>query len=257
MRGALLPSLLIASILAWPACVVVPVRLSTRTKDTTGNEQQLDFTFLKAGTTTRDEVVKNLAVIDTHINQLDIFWGRWESSNWGVGGFVALPPIGGGAGGQRVWAARNIFVRFTPAGVVSDWTLVEDKELVAELQQLSAAGHQELTYPAQASVNVILYSKNKPSPQAAELSFTESDFACSHSAAHLACDQLQTPRSNIKRIEIVDADPAFSKDRLGALLHFSAPVRDGRYREHKITLGVDAPTLWMVVRYLNPEHPPH
>jgi len=72
-------------------CVIVPVRLSTQTRDTAEEPKKLDFTFLKSGSTTKEEVTKNLAAIDTRVNENGFFWGRWESSNWGYGGFVALP----------------------------------------------------------------------------------------------------------------------------------------------------------------------
>jgi len=68
-----------AFILISSACVIVPVRLPTQTKDISGKVQKLDFTFLKAGSTTRDEVNKNLAPINTQANEPEFFWGRWDS----------------------------------------------------------------------------------------------------------------------------------------------------------------------------------
>jgi len=82
------------ALLSVSGCVIVPVRLPTQTKDIGGEPKKLDFTFLKSGSTTREEVAKNLAAIDTGVNQNDFFWGRWQSSTWGYGGFVVLPPQG-------------------------------------------------------------------------------------------------------------------------------------------------------------------
>src|SRR5882724_1409923 len=60
----------------------VPVRVSVKTKDISGNVRELDFTFLKAGQTTRQEVARKLAPIDTTTKERGFFWGRWESSSW-------------------------------------------------------------------------------------------------------------------------------------------------------------------------------
>ena len=106
------------ALLSVSGCVTAPVRVPTQTKDDNGEPKKLDFTFLKSGSTTRGEVTKNLAANDTGVNQNDFFWGRWESSTWGYGGFVALPPHSG-AGGTRVWGStvslsrliRNVWPR--------------------------------------------------------------------------------------------------------------------------------------------------
>lgn|SRR5258708_131576 len=115
------------TLLCASGCVIVPVRLSTQTRDTAGEPKKLDFTFLKSGSTTKEEVTKNLAAIDTRVNENDFFWGRWESSNWGYEGFVALPPSG--AGGKREWTTNNLLVAFDQKGVVKSWAVVDDKKL--------------------------------------------------------------------------------------------------------------------------------
>lgn len=47
----------------------MPVRVSKQEKDVSGKPLDLDLTFLKSGFTTRDELTKKLAPIDTGINQ--------------------------------------------------------------------------------------------------------------------------------------------------------------------------------------------
>jgi hypothetical protein len=98
----------------------------------------LDFTFLRTYSTTRQEVTKNLAPIDTHSREAGFSWGRWESSKWGYGAF------GGGVGslavaGGRTWGAENIFITFDPKGVVSTWTIVDDRKLFHQLDLLKGA----------------------------------------------------------------------------------------------------------------------
>jgi hypothetical protein len=124
LRG-LAYTLVTFSLLAATECLFVPVRLPTQTKGVSGKSQKVDFTFLKLGSTTRDEVDKHLAVIDTGVKQKNLFWGRWESSTWGYG-MVGLdvPP-----GGDRYWRIHNLLIQFDPNGVVHRWVVADDKKL--------------------------------------------------------------------------------------------------------------------------------
>jgi hypothetical protein len=54
------------SLLAISACVVVPVRVPTQERDVSGKPLNLDLTFLKAGATTRDELTKKLAAVNSN-----------------------------------------------------------------------------------------------------------------------------------------------------------------------------------------------
>jgi hypothetical protein len=68
---------------ALTACMVIPVRVPESTKNSLGNQEQLDFSLLKAGATPRNDVIKSLGAIDTGVNER-FFWGRWQSSKWFV-----------------------------------------------------------------------------------------------------------------------------------------------------------------------------
>jgi hypothetical protein len=106
----------LAVLLSCGGCALVPVPVSSKTKDVSCQFLQLDLTFLKAGLTTREEVTKNLGVIDTQVNRPNFFWDRWESSTWGVVGVIRVP-----VGGERVWGARNLLTEFNSQGTVKSW----------------------------------------------------------------------------------------------------------------------------------------
>jgi len=126
-------------LLGLSGCIIVPVRLTTQTKDLSGTAQKLDFAFLKERSTTRDEVNRALAEIDTHADQGGFFWGRWESSKWGLGG-GAIGPGFLDIAGSRIWGARNIFISFDEKGTVASWTVVDDKKLFHQLNLMKDGG---------------------------------------------------------------------------------------------------------------------
>jgi hypothetical protein len=79
-------------------------KLPTKTIGPTGTKlenNEIDFTFLQAGTTRREKVVSKLNRIDTGYSSPQMFWGRWSESKWG---HWVIAPIPGGAGGS---AGRN------------------------------------------------------------------------------------------------------------------------------------------------------
>ena len=113
----------------------VPVPVPTKTKDISGTVRELSFTFLKAGYTTREEVEKNLAPIDTGTKEPRFFWGRWKRSSWASAPLLApYPPLA-----HREWGLQNILIAFDPMNVVQGWKVLKDKELFQELDRLEQA----------------------------------------------------------------------------------------------------------------------
>jgi hypothetical protein len=126
----LLFALLNLSIFFSGGCVVYPVPVSSRTKAPSGEERKVDLQFIHAGTTTHDEVTKNLAWIDTGCNQPRLFWGRWYGSSMWIMGMGA----NGGGGAGRLWGDHNLLVEFDEKGIVQRSEIVSDKKLNAELR---------------------------------------------------------------------------------------------------------------------------
>src|SRR4051812_39834797 len=227
-------------LLVLSGCVIVPVRLPTQTKDISGKVQKLDFTFLKAGSTTKDEVNKNLAPIDAQANEPGFFWGRWESSKWGYGAMVAgemTPSVGGG----RVWGARNLFVSFDQKSVVTTWAVVDDKKLFHQLD-LQEQVANSLTAPLPLVRQVELPSS--PQVQAihtAKLTLSDEFFQC---------DDLQISRSNVQKITTAAEDVAHpSADHVWITIHLLKRTSAKRGVK-SLPMGVDPPTLLLLRRYV-------
>jgi hypothetical protein len=253
--------LLAVSLLAISGCVIVPTRLPTQTRDTSGQSRKIDLTFLKPGVTTREEVGKTLASIDAQVDRADLFWGRWESSTWGYGGFVALPGAGG-AGGARVWGSQNLLVSFDQKGLVKSWVVVDDKKLDQQLDALDASSSVPLdfSFPVHAKVHVPFYHDNKPVPAIADLVLSAESLECDNvqgSLPEITADlcKLKTTRTNVVKMTSVPRVTDFGCVWL--TIHFATPTPVGHYYyskkprlEKSLMLGVDPPTFLLLRSYM-------
>jgi hypothetical protein len=244
------PQIIFLHAVAWPlaaafilvssACVIVPVRLPTQTKDISGKVQKLDFTFLKAGSTTRDEVNKNLAPIDTQANEAGFFWGRWESSKWGYGAFGGLgyPAVAGG----RTWGALNVFLTFDQKGFVSTWAVVDDKKLFRQLDlQEQVANSSVATAPLVREVE-LPSSTQIQAIHTAKLTFSDE---------FVGCGDVQISRSNILKITTTAEDVDHpSADHVWITIHLLKRT-SGKKGVKSLTMGVDPSTLLLLRRYFD------
>src|SRR6266446_2083827 len=136
--GALLACLgIVADVycaLVLSGCVGV-ARLPTKTNGPTGTTIQkndIDLTFLRDGTTRREEVVNTLSRIDMGYSNSRMFWGRWNESN---SGYWVIGPFGGDA--ERNWHVRNLLVSFDENGVMQAKKLTDDGKVVdSELRRV-------------------------------------------------------------------------------------------------------------------------
>jgi len=216
-----IPLLLVSlpvSIALWAltACIVIPVRVPESTKNSLGNQEQLNFSLLKPGATTRNDVIKDFGAIDTGVHER-FFWGRWQSSKW----LVVAGSIGGG-GGDRVWNVRNVLIQFDSNDTVSDWAIVGDSELDKRLDLLDEHTDSLLNLP-RASQAETLHANALNCLVLKEDSIEYTCLDSSLTAARTNIDKL-TSASVISR----NGDPAKlisdTKIELHARLHFSVPV---------------------------------
>ena len=110
-----------------PSCVIVPMKLPTRTISTSGEDRKVDLSFIQAGTTRKEEVVQKLGWLDTGLQDRKLFWGRWVSSSWGVSAIPREP--------VRIWGNHNVLIEFDEQGLVQRSQVVPDKDLNGQLQQ--------------------------------------------------------------------------------------------------------------------------
>jgi hypothetical protein len=121
-------------------CIAFPTKLPNRIRSNGGLQLQkrdVDFTFIKVGTTRRDEIVTKLAAIDVG-SPAQFFWGRWGESSWGVvgGAVYGSDPSEVMGGSGRHWHFHNLLVKFDDRGVAEEQLTIDDDETL--WQQLLA-----------------------------------------------------------------------------------------------------------------------
>jgi hypothetical protein len=223
----------------------IPVRVPVKTKDISGNVRELDFTFLKAGQTSRQEVAKNLAPIATTTKERGFFWGRWESSSWVSAPLIApYPPLGG-----RDWGPQNILITFDQNDPVQGWKVLKDKDLFRELDQLESTHTTPLDLSSPVRLKVELPYDGQDSRPAADLVLT---------APSLEYEGLQhgfqLERGSLAKItsapEDTFTDPTIHHEldpaHIWVTLHFTKRTRLGK----SLTCGLDPAGFLVLRRYL-------
>jgi hypothetical protein len=198
------------------------------------------------------EVAQNLAAIDTHVQAAGFFWGRWESSKWGMGAMAVPEYSSVYAGGGRMWGTRNVLVAFDRENVVSSWSIVADAKLHRQLDLLDNAPNSVLNPPIDLSSSI----------HEVVLLPASSDVTAVHtgnlslSAELLQCSEVGTQRSNLRSITPAipgnpDPDPGY----VWITIHFRKRTT-GKPRVKALSLGVDPQTLLLVRRYVKRIKPP-
>jgi len=128
----------------------------TKTIDYRGEGHKVDLRFLQPGTTTREDVQRQLAWADTGLNRPSVFWGRWQSSS-----FLDLNRR---VGEERIlWRGQNLLVEFDSSGHVTRYLAFDDKALLAAIndwlsrapQAVHGSGPQTvLVRPGQPAISI-------------------------------------------------------------------------------------------------------
>lgn len=118
-----------------------------------------DYTFIKEGQTSRQEVLQRLGWADVGLEENRLFWGRWSASSSGLASSSVLVMARPGIGPERArkGAIHNLVVEFDESAVVVRVANVKDEDIVRELiawSQRSGQGPTDLSslirnsYPA-------------------------------------------------------------------------------------------------------------
>lgn len=128
---------LTAFVCAFCCGCVVPIHTAKKTRVATGQltTNTTDLSFIKAGTTSRADVIERLGWMDTGIKDDRFFIGRWAESSWGVLWFGAVP-YGAAGDWTRKWNAHNVLIDFDENGVVQQVSYFADKDTLATLSSL-------------------------------------------------------------------------------------------------------------------------
>jgi len=252
-------------------CVGV-TRLPTKTNGPTGTTIQkndIDLTFLRDGTTRREEVVNTLSRIDTGYSNSRMFWGRWNESN---SGYWVIGPFGGDA--ERNWHVRNLLVSFDENGVMQAKKLTDDGKVVDSelLAQLAKAPPLDLSQPVLITTahGVYAYS-NSDRGELRDITLTKDGMLLSgneistlhrfrHNVKYFPV--VKVPLLNVERISYDDKAVA---GRICHVLHLTekTPIRSqtGQYMGQdmgkKILVCTSADDLATIFKYLLQAGPPN
>jgi hypothetical protein len=222
-------------------CYPLPVRFPARTTDSSG--KAIDLTFLKSGSTTREEVSKNLTAIDTGASQPDFFWGRLRMSKYRQIVMVGYVPIGPG---DRMWGTGNLLVSYDQKGFVKDFVVVSDSELLPQLDLLEAAAPPQPDLSSRVSISSVVYwvhEKHEPRREASVQLTLDAD--------SIECFDVKIGRNQLQRI-LVENGNNLNQLRLKLLLRQAVDFSKTplHKRINRLDLSVDPPTLLMLHRYV-------
>jgi hypothetical protein len=254
-RGALLGSLGLAAgsfcALALAGCVGA-TRLPERTNGPTGTtieKNDIDLTFLQAGTTRREEVVDKLNRIDTGYSSPQMFWGRWSESKWGHWVIAAVP---GGAGGSagRNWHVHNLLVSFDENGVMQSKDLIDgEKDLERGLRvRLAKAPPLDLSKP--------MAVKLTPRDDAAGNPMSSGLIEITLTKDAMIMGRYSTVEISPLKVARISYESFYGSPRSDSIchsLHLSEQTRLGK----KIPFCTSAANLATILKYLQQAGPPN
>jgi hypothetical protein len=227
--------------LALVGCFPLPVRFPTQTTDATS--KKVDLTFLKAGSTTREEVSQKLASIDTGVNQKEFFWGRPRVSKYRSIVMVGYVPIGPA---DRLWGVENLLASYDANGIVNTFAVVGDSQLLHQLDSVDSAAIAVLDVSSPVTLDSVSYwvhEKHKPASSA--------HGPLVLGAESLECFGVRVPRDELRSIALQKGDDFNPRLKIhfAKLFDFSeTPLHE---RRDNLDLSVDPPKLLLLHRYMN------
>lgn len=133
-----------------PSCIVIPTKMPTKVRGIAGVDLPKDairVDHIQIGVSTREDVKRELAVVDTNLDHPRLFWGRWVSSSFGViaGMMWGFGPGEQADGSSRHWHTFDLFVTFNDHGLVTAKKVIQDSNV--ELWSYLRGMNKELAVP--------------------------------------------------------------------------------------------------------------
>jgi hypothetical protein len=91
-------------------------------------EKPFDLSFILAGQTLRSEVEEKLKHFDVGLQSQSFFMARWSTASAAI-----IAETLSGSSSQRIWHYRNLLVEFNGAGMVKNYAVFSDDELISHL----------------------------------------------------------------------------------------------------------------------------
>jgi hypothetical protein len=235
---------------AGAACVAVPLRVPTKTKNVSGQETRgkTDVSFIQAGTTRQEEVREKLSWIDTGVKDERFFVGRWADSSWGVA-WAAGGGYSGGAGWNRAWKTHNLVLDFDEQGVVRGMSFFPDKDIVKTLSGRVARDsgrYLDLSTPIEVPAEYV----GRTQTFLGRLVFSKDTltFLQDRQAKHSAMYDFRIPAENLSQVSMgrwVESN-ARHPENVVVRIHLQRRTSVGS----KIDMLVDLPTTMTLIRYV-------
>jgi hypothetical protein len=219
-----------------------PIRVPTRTQDSSGKPADVDLNFLKADLTTREEVTQHFAAIDTRVIEPGFFWGRWASSS-----SINFGPMNPSP--WRSWGERNLLVEFNQQGTARSWMVVGDSGLQDQLHRLTAADRPlDLSAPVHMSAEVFGVPAASLLVASEYMQCDKPSWISTATARYSGCSGMKIPRAQITRI----TSRWIIHDHADPLIWVKIRIASGNgIKEREISVGTDPPSLLLLHRYLN------
>jgi hypothetical protein len=238
---------LVTASLCCQGCVVLPIRTPTRTNGNSGAMKSINFGFIEAGKTTREEVTQQLGSADTGVDDKRLFLGRWATSKWGVLWMFASQYSATG-GFNRSWARHNVLIVFDDDDVVKQYRQFPDEELVSQLSACVAQGQAQ---PLDLSAPIEVSVEHRHS---SGLDFTGefvlgTDSLTFREQGGVGKHDFQISPERIKELRLTEfghgdkSDPRF----MNQTIRFTEKTKVGG----RMTIRVDIPTVLVLVKCLS------
>lgn len=240
-RQKVLAYIAASACLALLGCFPLPVRFPTQTTDAAS--QKIDLTFLKAGSTTREDVSQKLAAIDTGVNQKEFFWGRPRVSKYReilMVGYVPVGPL------DRMWGVENLLVSYDANGVVKTFAVVGDSHLLHELDSVDSAATAVLDLSSPVTLDSVPYwvhEKHKPAYSA--------DGPLVLGAESLECFGVRVPRNELLSIALQKSNDPYPRLKIHFAKRFDFSKTPLQERRDNLDISLDPPKLLLLHRYIN------
>jgi hypothetical protein len=233
----------------WAGCIAVPLRVPTKTISVSGaTGKAIHLEFLKAGTTTREEVGQNLGWIDTGVNDDRLFVGRWAQSSWGVawaagGGYSAT------GGWSRSWKTHNLIVDFDENDLVQRMWLVPDKDVINTLSEWVVANPSpplDLSAPIETPIEYIRSGRHFLGTLV--LNHDDLRFVEDRDKGSKVAYDFKTSPENIRHLSLGNwlAADVGHPENVVVTIHFRRKTAVGS----KLAARMDMPTMLILIKYI-------
>lgn len=213
---------------------------------------KLDLTFLKVGTTSRQEVLDRLAWMDTGVGDDRFFWGRWKANHpWEVSWVFGMED----STADDLWDVHNLIIDFDEKSIVGQITHFPNRRMITELSTRLApdASHSlDLSVPVTIDVAYVHNGEQDREYGSLILSQDAVEFVANDPTVRETVREkysFKTSPDNLASITmnwLVRGDPGPVRKALETI-HFKHETKLGSM----MTISIDLPGTATLIKYLS------